>query len=212
VPANTPATEPQHLLRQAPADFPDPLLEATSTDLKRGGCQAVWITIAIPAEAAPGEYQSRVHVRSGGESTTLPLHLTVMPLIMPDERHLDVTNWYRTSHFDRFHNCPEEFSERFFEVLRYYAEAMAAHRQNVFLVQLNVFEVTGTVDGKFTVNFKNFDRYADTFWKTGGFDRMELDLLRDSARRDAQARRLRCAPGGCGMPPLGFCGTSTEHW
>ena len=71
-------------VRAAPCDVPDPLLADRTLDLAAETTQPVWLTVHVPADAAPGVYRGQVAVAAGGERATLPVELTVDPFTLPE--------------------------------------------------------------------------------------------------------------------------------
>ncbi len=177
VPQNTPIARLTHLTRLAPAQFPDYLSEERSISLVPNRCQSVWLTIAIPTDAEPGLYKGTVSVKSDRGLAALPVSLTVYPPRMPEQRHLMMTQWYSTRRFPHLHGAGEPYSESFYEVLRVYAENMASHRENVFLVDLSSIRATVASSGKLSFDFSRFDRWAEIFWNTGHMDALETGFV-----------------------------------
>lgn len=174
---NTRKLQKSDLTRPAPAKFPDWLSEDRQCSVAKGALKAVYLTIRIPHDAKPGEYRGDVALRCGETSVAQPLVLTVYPLTIPDERHLMVTEWFSTRGFQQHHGIDPADSQRFFEMLRVYAENMAEHRQNVFRVSLELIRSTRAADGKLQFDFSDFDRWADVFWDTGRMDRLETGFV-----------------------------------
>jgi hypothetical protein len=174
---NTPKFRESDLIRPAPASFPDYLAEENETSVKKGKCKAVYLTIKIPRDAEPGRYQASVTAKTDEGSKSLPLLVTVYPLTLPDKRHLMVTEWYTTSKFKKFHGIDSSDSERFYEMLRVYAENMAEHRQNVFRVSLSLISSKLGADDKLKFDFSRFDKWADVFWDTGRMDLLETGFV-----------------------------------
>jgi len=165
------------LLRPAPAWFPDVLTDERTCSVKRGMRKAVYLTVRIPAEAPPGDYQTILTATAGGTSATLPLALQVYPLSLPAERHLEVTEWFSTSEFKKHHQLDAYGSERFYQLLGAYARNMAEHRQNVFRVGLETIDSRRAADGKLEFDFSRFDRQAQVFWDTGHMDALETGFI-----------------------------------
>ena len=88
---NSPNQRAQHLVRPAPAWFPDYLGEEPRCSLRKGMRKAVYLTINIPRDAAAGEYVGLVTFSAGKDLATLPLSLKVYPLTLPDARHVSAT-------------------------------------------------------------------------------------------------------------------------
>lgn len=157
---NTRKVNKADLTRPAPARFPDCLSEDRACTLAKGALKAIYLTVRIPATAEPGDYRGTVSVSAGAAQAALPVVLTVYPLTLPDQRHVMVTEWFSTHHFQRFHGVESAKSDRYWEILRGYAQNMVEHRQNMFRVSLGLVESTLAADGKLRVDFSAFDRFA----------------------------------------------------
>ena len=174
---NTPKYRKTDLLRTAPAQFPDYLSEDKEVFIEKGNYRAVYLMIRIPRNAETGDYKGAVTIKTDKADTSLSLHLRIYPLTLPDERHLMVTEWYTTGNFKKFHDIDASDSERFYEMLRVYAENMAEHRQNVFRVSLDLITCKQAADGNLKFDFSRFDNWADIFWNTGRMDLLETGFV-----------------------------------
>jgi Domain of unknown function (DUF4091)/Family of unknown function (DUF6067) len=174
---NTPNQPVSHLVRQAPAIFPEYLMNERQLDVKEKTWQSVWITVSIPEKVESGIYTGKVTVRSGQESQSLPVSVTIFPFTLPVERHLDIVEWYNTDNFSRFHGIQEEFSPAWFAMLRKYADNMVEHRQNSFRVDMDMIAIQQSGDSVFSFDFSRFDQIADVFWNTRKMDWMETGFL-----------------------------------
>ena len=163
--------------RKAPARFPDYLMTEKQLNISAGKFQAVWLTIKIPAAVRPGTYLGDLTVRCSQGEQKIPLQLTIYPLTMPEARHLKVTEWYTTAHFEKFHGITGKYSPEWFGMLRRYAENMAEHRQNVFEVPMNSIEISKTAGGDLEFDFTRFDQIAQVFWDTRKMDFIETGEL-----------------------------------
>ncbi len=207
---NTPNRRESEVIRAAPASFPDYLSEEREVSLKKSAYRGFYLTLKIPADAPAGDYRSTVTVTAQQGDASLPLHLTVYPLALPDERHLMVTEWYSTGRFNKFHGVDSSDSEAFYRMLRIYAENMAEHRQNVFRVSPGLIAAARGPSGRLSFDFSRFDRWADVFWSTGRMDLLETGfvarfgeggwasgqiLLRDFRVYDEAAKKSVIVPG-----------------
>ncbi len=174
---NTPKYKKTDLIRSAPARFPDYLAEDNAISLAKGQFRAVFLTARIPHNAQEGDYEASVTVKTDQSSESLPLHLTVYPLTLPDDRHLMVTEWYTTSKFKRFHDIDPSDSQRFYAMLGLYAQNMAEHRQNVFRVSPDLIVSTRDDADKLRFDFSAFDKWAEVFWNTGRMDALETGFV-----------------------------------
>ncbi len=170
---NTPNQPASALARQAPARFPDYLMDEKQINLKAKVNQAVWLTISIPETAAPVSYTGDITVKSQQGEVKLPLSVTVYPLTLPVTRNLKVTEWYSTGDFEKFYDIKEEYSDAWFAMLRKYADNMADHRQNVFHVPMDAIEIQKRTDGRLSFDFTRFDQIAQVFWDTKRMDYLE---------------------------------------
>jgi len=174
---NTPKYRKTDLIRAAPARFPDYLSEDSEVFVKKGNYKAVYLTIKIPRDAEAGDYKGAVTIKTDKANISLPVHLIVYPLTLPDDRHLMITEWMTTGNFRKFHDIDTSDSERFYEMLRLYAENMAEHRQNVFRVSLGLIISKQDADGSLKFVFSKFDKWADIFWDTGRMDLLETGFV-----------------------------------
>lgn len=174
---NTPKVLKSDLIRPAPARFPDCLGEARQCMVKKGSLKAIYWTIRIPRDAQPGTYQAEIAVSAGAKRSVLPLTLQVVPLVLPQQRHVLVSEWYSTHQFQKHHGIDPKDVEARYRMLRVYAENMAEHRQNVFQVSLHLIRTTRAADGKLRCDFSEFDRMAQVFWDTGRMDRLETGAV-----------------------------------
>ena len=174
---NTPKYRKSDLIRTAPAQFPDYLSEDREVSIKKSVYKAVYLTIKIPHDAEAGDYKGAVTIKTDKSDISLPLSLRVYPLTLPDERHLMVTEWHSTSNFKKFHGIDASDSERFYDMLKVYAENMAEHRQNVFRLSLSLITCIQAANGSLKFDFSRFDKWADTFWDTGRMDLLETGFV-----------------------------------
>jgi hypothetical protein len=174
---NAPNQPPHVTVRSAPARFPDYLMPDRQIDLDKGSFQSVWLTISIPDRAVAGGYYGNATVSSSQGERSLPIYLRVYPFSLPAERHLKVTEWYNTGHFEKLHGVESRYSEAWFKMLRTYAENMAAHRQNVFQVPMNAIDIRLSSTGELAFDFARFDQIAQVFWDTKQMDYLETGFL-----------------------------------
>jgi hypothetical protein len=170
---NTPNQPASHLVRPAPAKFPEYLMEERQLDVKAKSWQSVWLTINIPGKAAPGIYTGKVTVRSGQEAQSLPLTVNVYPLTIPEKRHLDIAVWYNTGSFGKIYGIKEPYSPEWFALLKKIAQNFASHRQNSFRVPMEAIGITLVDSAKYDFDFTRFDQIARIFWDTGKMDWLE---------------------------------------
>jgi hypothetical protein len=127
----------------------------------------------VSADTSPGLYRGRVAVIVEGQRAEIPLELTVDPFVLPDARHLWVTNWFSVENIAQAHHV-ELWSEPFWTILEQYARNMAAHRQNVAITPWTLVVVRRESDKSLSFDFSRFDRYLDLFERAGAAERIEI--------------------------------------
>jgi len=170
---NTPNTAPGNLMRAAPCEIPDPLLDVAEMDLPAGRTQPIWLTVFVPRDAPPGLYDGQFVIESGSTSQSIPVSLEVFPFVLPDERHLWVTNWFDAGRIARVHKVAP-WSEEHWSLLERYGRNMAAHRLNVVLTPLSLIRVRQEDGGRLSFDYAQFDRWVELFEKAGACGRIEL--------------------------------------
>jgi hypothetical protein len=163
---NTTGTPPEHLVRPAPAMFPDPLFPQGHVRVRKGECLPIWIDVTVPKDTPPGEYVGPICVQTDQGDIEAELRVTVYPATVPDERTLKVTNWVSWANIARFHSVAMG-SEAYWSLLAVYARNLAAHRQNVVITP--IFELIGMRNegGRLALDFARFDRFVELFMREG---------------------------------------------
>ncbi|MGA2865034.1 MAG: DUF4091 domain-containing protein [Verrucomicrobiota bacterium] len=174
---NSPNRQKSGLLRPAPAWFPDYLSDEPRCSIRKGTRKAVYLTLHIPPQAPPGEYRTALTATAGAASVSLPLVLEVYPLTLPQQRHLLVTEWFSTSEFAKHHKLAPADDQRFYRLLKVYADNMAEHRQNVFRLGLELVESRRTAARQLEFDFSRFDQSAQVFWDTARMDLLETGFI-----------------------------------
>ena len=161
------------LIRKAPCEIPDPLLEDRSIDLEANRTQPVWVTVHVPSGTPAGVYSGKVTVKSPAGERLIPIKLEVYPFELPEERHMYLTNWFSINDTANAHKV-EIFSEEFWDILGKYARNMAEHRQNVVCTPWTLIKVYRESEDNWSFDYSNFDRFVKIFMEAGVDDRIEL--------------------------------------
>ncbi|MFB6135363.1 MAG: glycoside hydrolase domain-containing protein [Halobacteriaceae archaeon] len=174
---NTPDTPPEELVREAPAEFPDPLLEETTFDLGAGETRPVWLTFRTPEDGA-GTYEGTLTVDSGEDRREVDLAVTLHPATLGEGSEPWLLNYLSTGRLAAFHDV-ERWSEPFWDRLAAYAENMASHRQNVINASLHDLVTcrVGGGDADLSFDFERFDRFVETFEDAGVVGRVSAGSL-----------------------------------
>jgi len=181
------------LLRLAPFDCPDPLLEDRSISVEAGQVQPVWITVRVPKGTSEGMFRGRTKIKTSLGDYELPIELTVFPFELPDERHLFLTNWFQISHITRAHQV-EAFSKEFWKILGRYARDFAEHHHNVIYTPWQIIKVYREADGELSFDYTNFDRFVQTFLDAGTADRIEIKHIAHHGKEGRRGREILVYP------------------
>lgn len=172
--SHTPDTPAEELVGEAPGWYPDPLLDFPF-DLEANRTHSVWVTVHVPSDARPGIYRGAVTLRTGkGVVARAPFRLRVVTATVPQERSLKVTNWFgfddRVSR--QFYGVPA-FSEEWWTLVENVARVMADHRQNVIITPLLELIHPHAKAGEISYDFRDFDRWVETFRRAGALRYIE---------------------------------------
>ncbi len=152
--------------------LPSPLYDMTSIDVWIMKTRAIYITFDIPKDMQPGIYTGEVTVYCNSETIKVPTKLIVHSAVVPDEPSMIMTNWVEAGAVATW-SGKELFSDEYFDELKIYAENIASHRQNMFLVPLVHFYNTPHVmkyraeGDELIFDFSLFDRWVETFLDAG---------------------------------------------
>lgn len=180
--SHTKDTPEEELVGEAPGWYPDPLLTFPIT-LKPRQTRSLWVTVTVPADAAPGLYRGSVVVRSEEKILArAAFRLRVFAAAVPGERSLKVTNWFtlgdKTS--NQFYGI-KEFSPEWWTLVENVARVMADHRQNVVITQPMDLVQPHLEGGQLRYDFTYFDRWVETFQRAGVIGFIEGGHLLDRA-------------------------------
>ena len=119
--------------------YPDALDNVGCFHMEGKTTRPVWITITVPAEAAPGMYRSILYVDASGKKTqTFSFELEVLPPVLPPPSqwkfHLDL--WQNPYAVARLHKV-EPWSEAHWKALKPVMKMLADAGQKVITVSLN---------------------------------------------------------------------------
>lgn len=174
--SNPPGTPNDEVLRPAPALFPDPLRENFPFALPANKTYAIWITVAAPAGAKPGEYAGRVRLLNGNEElAAAPFKVRVVEATVPAEQSLKVTNWFTfdAAGLRRHFKIGAVYSPEYWQLLENFGRVMADHGQNVVITPVSELAIPKPQGGSMTFDFSRLDRWVETFQKAGAIGTIE---------------------------------------
>ena len=171
--------KPQNFASVLVADMLD---ERPAMALDSCTVRPVWVTVDVPAEAAPGLYSAPVTVRCDGTELPLTLELEVVDRTLPAPAawryHLDL--WQHPTAVARIEGV-EVWSDAHFDALRPVMELLADAGQKVVTATLNkdpwnnqcydayadMILWTKHGDGTWTYDYAAFDRWVELMFSLG---------------------------------------------
>ncbi len=160
--------------------YPDPVLEQESIDVDFGNTQPVWISIPVPVDAEPGMYKGKVTItgKIGCRKFSIAKDYSVKVYpVTVEKTSLWVTNWF-TGDTSRLKlltggRSIEYFSEEYLGLIRLLAKKMAEYRQNVALISPLYLSECVYRDGKWEIDFSQFDTIVNIFIEEKVIGRIE---------------------------------------
>jgi len=155
--------------------YPDPLPKVEAgMRIPAGEVQPFWLSVPVPADAAPGEYTGAVIFsgRSNGRPfrRTHTIRLKVYPVTV-EKTSLWVTNWMNLS-ADNLRQLNggmpvEPWSERYWTLVGLLAESAVQHGQNMALISARALTQCALDNGIYRFDFDRFDRMTERFLQAG---------------------------------------------
>ncbi len=171
---------PEDFHAELAADMLDPL---DCMDIEASTVRPLWISLAIPTDAAPGSYETTIEVSADGEPTQeFKLKLEVQGHLLPApadwDFHLDL--WQHPAAVARTQNL-EMWSDAHFEALRENMKPLADAGQKVITATVNkdpwnnqcfdpyadMITWTKHQDGSWSYDYKVFDRWVELMLDLG---------------------------------------------
>ena len=158
--------------------YPDPILDYHSGKLRAQETQPIWISVNIPTDVKPGNYNGTITVtgKSGKKkfNVTNEINIQVYPVTI-EKTNLWITNWFSLDKFDYMNNGDEviKYSPLWWELTRELVKNMADYKQNMALLSpLNLAEYK--IDGDdYEIDFTRFNELVELFIEEGVVGRIE---------------------------------------
>ncbi len=129
-----------------------------------GETRCLWLSIAVPADASPGDYAGTVIVSDpdSGVSQSLPVRVCVHKALLPDPTawQFRVDFWQGFGHLARQYGV-EAGSEAHWQLMEPFLRDLAEHGQSVVQVGRGHFEWRRDARGAWEFGFGAFDRYVE---------------------------------------------------
>ena len=182
----TPASELEGV-EHGPGLVPDPLYPETSALLGPFESRSFWITLNIPADAAPGARTLTAKITPWGgreaDVAAMPVDLFVSELVVQPRKDFPVIHWWRGEATWDYYNTGR-FDERWWKLTRDQLQNMLDHGSDVVSVPLLVarretfkrpcqlLDVDEPSPGKYTFDWTRTKRFID-MCKDIGFKKFE---------------------------------------
>ncbi len=165
--ANSIYTPPAEQVWAAPADFPDELADDLSRNLPAGETQPIFIRITAPADAKPGTYTGSGWVECTGGRRTFTFTVRISPVALPDYPQFHAGQWFRSDYTCQQFGVAEQ-SEDGWRALARTAELYRKHHHSAVKTPWDLIRSWKGSDGVIRHDFRDFDRFIDTFLAQGG--------------------------------------------
>lgn len=154
--------------------YPDPIIEKNNWAVDRDLAQPIWVTVPVPADANPGDYQASLVLtgKSGGKPFRLEktMDIKVYPVVM-QEPDLWVTNWFSTSAEKmKIFNGGEDvelYSDSYWSMVRELAAKLKECYSNVILISPLEHISFTEKDGVYSFDYTQFDKMITIFKEAG---------------------------------------------
>ncbi|TDU91854.1 repeat uncharacterized protein DUF346 [Kribbella voronezhensis] len=186
---NKPSDNIYPLIRTAPGDFPDRLLNQTGIAVPANQTQSLWVRVHVPATAAGGIYRGRATVRTTAGDLSVPISVNARNVVIPPANQSQFTNVMWTNFLGLTSYDPgkgdtvklfydyDRYSADWWQLIDNWADTMKKYRQNnLQLPMINLLTDGGSkVDaaGNYTFNFSRFDEVVQRFLDKGVVNRLE---------------------------------------
>lgn len=160
--------------------YPDPICEEQNWSVERDLTQPMWVTLPVPADAKEGCYRAEVTLKglAGNKlfSFTREIYVKVYPVTI-EKPSLWVTNWFTTAD-DKMKvfnggKDVEPYSAEYWKMVGELASKLHECYTNVILVSPLQHIEFSEKSGKYSFDYKNFDRFIDVFRQTGALKMIE---------------------------------------
>ncbi|MFF1817177.1 glycoside hydrolase domain-containing protein [Kribbella sp. NPDC058245] len=177
-------------IRNAPADFPDRLLNDTSLSVAANTTRAVWVRVYVPATAAGGAYRGQITVRTSAGDIVVPLLVKARAVTIPEGKDGGFTTamWQSTLPAAQVAPGAKDMVEQLYGHKRYSAawwqlvdnQAALTKRYRGNSVHVPVIalltDAGSTFDpatGQYTFKWDRFDEWIAHFQANGSVRRLE---------------------------------------
>jgi len=132
--------------------------------LEPGLTRGIWITLTVPADAAPGAYAGELSVDAAGRKHPVPVKLSVLPFALDKADDLTISCTGTTA--GHWRGKYLDLEERWWQIAEDVMRDLAEHGMNA-VTGGPAFNVTAVKDGKAVIDFSDADRWLALAAKHG---------------------------------------------
>lgn len=103
-----------HYTKMAPFQVYDPILPIANNRVIAKPKNAIFVKFEIPGDLTGGIYEGGIHIQCGGETLTIPYHITVGEAVVKRDRNFKLTHWINLN--SDVYGC-EPLSDKWWDVL-----------------------------------------------------------------------------------------------
>lgn len=160
-----------------------------AVDLPAKGYRPIWVTVDVPADAAPGLYRGELTIAGEGGSLTFPLELTIIGRTLPAPKDwtffLDL--WQMPWKIAQYHHV-EEFSKEHYALMEPHFRILGDCGQKTITTQIIDYYWGGKTEGspRTMIGYRR--------WRDGrtAFDFTRFDEFVDFAQRCGLGPQIHC--------------------
>ena len=163
----------KYLVRPAPFDVMEVLVEADEIELTAGRSQAMLVDVEVAPAASPGRYTGRFELRLEQETISVPFSLLVHGTILPPTHRLHSVHWFWPMPENLTDGDPPPWwSERHWALIESSAGQLRRFGDDTVLTPLvdgrePLIRVSRDEQGAYEFDYSRFDRWVETFLRLG---------------------------------------------
>ncbi len=176
----------EHLIREAPFQIAEVLVETNTFDLRENSMhevmyKAVLVEVDIPSGTKPGLYNSKLTLHTPDQKITAPFSFRVHEFVMPPDPALNNVYWFKADPVNLTTGPqPSLWSDDHWQLIENSARTLHEYGQNSISVALMNYrdetipfiQTIRKPDGSYDFDFTMFDKWIETF-KRAGFTQFE---------------------------------------
>lgn len=162
-----------HLVRAAPFDTLEVLVESNRMPMDPGRTHGVVLEITVPRDAKPGTHEGALRVTLGNDEAVAPFTYRVHGTALPDPLPIHSVHWLWAQPFNLTNGkIPEWWSERHWQLLETAGKQLRRFGDDTVYTPLvnyrqPLIQITRREDGTFAFDYSRFDRWGKLFLGLG---------------------------------------------